>query len=342
MVVATALRGNRIPLHREKFAFHGASLSIDHLEALFREQREIAIPERDDFPGIGQERGDIAAEKGLLLSPAHDDGAAAVLCRHQVRRIGIRHGTQCIGALKPRARFSNRGHQILAALNLGIHEMGDQFGIGIRKNLGACGLQFSPQFPVVLDDSVVHDHHGTRAMGVGIAFRGFAMGCPARMAETDLAFQGSVPQHAFEIDQLPLGAPHLDGASFQGSHPGRVIAPVFQPAQTIDQHVHGLMFPADISNDSAHTLSPAPPVQMPEAPGPLPEAGLISRPLSLAAVLLRLRSLIRSRVPRALRLGFLFGRGRLFAKPALLTRHPTLDGSLTSPGNRQSILGYIQ
>ena len=70
------------------------------------------------------------------------------------------------------------GDQIRRAGEVLVHEVRDDFGIGIRGKFVTGGFELSPQFFVVLDDAVMNDSQTIGDVRVGVAFTGGPMGSP--------------------------------------------------------------------------------------------------------------------------------------------------------------------
>src|SRR6185369_3960524 len=78
-----------------------------------------------------------------------------------------------VGPVEFGDRRSHRAYEIAATFRMpvGVDEVGDYFGVGLRDEHVTGGLQTLAQRLVVLDDSVVHDGDfavGDMRMGVGL------------------------------------------------------------------------------------------------------------------------------------------------------------------------------
>ena len=80
-----------------------------------------------------------------------------------------------------------------------LDEVGDDLGVGFGDELVALGEQFGLEGEVVFDDAVVDDDEGAGAvaMGVGVFFRGAAVGGPAGVADAEGAGDGAGGEGAF-------------------------------------------------------------------------------------------------------------------------------------------------
>ena len=74
------------------------------------------------------------------------------------------------------------------------------------------------------------DAAGAVAMGMGIFFRGAAVGCPARVADAEGAIHGIFAQDCFKVAELAGRATHLELVA-RGTADGdarRIVAAVFE------------------------------------------------------------------------------------------------------------------
>src|SRR5580704_6109636 len=92
-------------------------------------------------------------------------------------------------------------------------------------------------------------------MGMSIDLVGTAMGRPAGVADADGARQRLLGQPHFEIAELAFGTTAGQVAGLQRRDPGRVIAAVFQPLQSI-HHAARDRLAAQDTDDSAHQAHP--------------------------------------------------------------------------------------
>src|SRR5205085_11016836 len=85
----------------------------------------------------------------------------------------------------------------------------------------------------------------------GVALGRQAMRRPARVADADRAVDGLPFEPDREVAELALGAAPLDAAVDQRRNPGRIIAAVFEAAQSLDQLGRD-RFSRDDPDDAAH------------------------------------------------------------------------------------------
>ncbi len=130
--------------------------------------------------------------------------------------------------------------------------MGQNLRVRLRGEGGTALLELFTERLEVLDDAVVdHDESTGRVrVGVGVDVARLAVGRPAGVADADGSGERLEIEQTRQPIDLPLGLPDMDGAVGDGDA-RRVVAPVLEPTQTVEQQRSGLPG-ADISHDSAH------------------------------------------------------------------------------------------
>ena len=108
------------------------------------------------------------------------------------------------------------------------------------------------QFQVVFDDAVVHHRDVAYPVGMGVGLGGAPVGGPAGVADAHLTREGVLPQQVFQLLQFAQAAADGQAVIADHRHPRRVIAPVLQPFQPVQDDGHGLLGP-QISDDAAHS-----------------------------------------------------------------------------------------
>ncbi len=134
--------------------------------------------------------------------------------------------------------------------------MGDDFGIGLGLEDVALAGQLRPQLPEVLDDAVVDDRDTPGGVRMGVDLVGLAVGRPAGVADA-----GSAPLQRRIVTAAARGCLQLAGraaarqhAILQRGDAGRVVAPIFQPLQRLDDLPRDRARAQD-PNDAAHGRS---------------------------------------------------------------------------------------
>ena len=108
------------------------------------------------------------------------------------------------------------------------------------------------EFQVVLDDAVVHHRDVAYPVGMGVGLGRPPVGGPAGVADAHLTLQGVLQQQVFQLLQFSQAAADGQAVIADHRHPRRVIAPVLQPFQPVQDDGHGLLGP-QISDDAAHS-----------------------------------------------------------------------------------------
>jgi len=119
------------------------------------------------------------------------------------------------------------------------------------------GLQFSPQFGVILDDAVVH-HRDLLAthVRVRVALRRHAMCCPAGVGNPQGATDITVIQHRLQFGDLAHGTNALQAAILTAHrNPRRIIAPVLEALEAFDKNRNNVTL-RDGANNAAHEFCP--------------------------------------------------------------------------------------
>src|SRR5437899_8988132 len=95
----------------------------------------------------------------------------------------------------------------------------------------AIALERLPEVRVVLDDAVVDDRDGLRAVTVRVRIlvRGPAVGRPARVGDPQPSLHGLVRQDALEGGELPHAPAHLETALVDHRNAPRDVAPIPAP-----------------------------------------------------------------------------------------------------------------
>src|SRR5512146_1056738 len=95
------------------------------------------------------------------------------------------------------------------------------------------------------------------AVGMGVLFRGTAVGRPAGVADAVGAVERLQADDLFQVAQLALGTAHLKAiAVTRDCNAGRVIAAIFQPPQAVNDDRHNLLLPY-VAHNAAHGSAPS-------------------------------------------------------------------------------------
>ena len=155
-----------------------------------------------------------------------------------------------VGALQARGGALHGVEQV-AVVEL-VDQVGDDLGVGLAFEHIALGLQLGAQFVMVLDDAVVHQGDTiTREMRVGVVDRRYTVGGPTGVgdagARLHIVLRDLHPQLGHPAGAA--GAAQL--ATLVHGHAARVVAPVLQPLQALDQDRDDVAV-ADRCDDATH------------------------------------------------------------------------------------------
>src|SRR5215471_2136150 len=129
--------------------------------------------------------------------------------------------------------------------------MRDSLSVGIAEELAAAFVQLLAQLAEVFDDAVVHDRKQIGGVRMGVVLSRPPMCRPARMTNSDRAFQRFTLEPCFERTQLAFSAAAAEHALLKRGHARRVIAAVFEALERIDQ-LAGDRRVSENSDDPAH------------------------------------------------------------------------------------------
>ena len=261
MLVAALFRLDRVPKNLLHLALDGRAFQVGELHPLRGQDGHIAIGQKVHHAGVVQDSRHIRGDKRFPLTHA-DHGRRPIARGHDgVGRIGGDHADG-VSAGQPARRAAHgilQQHRLARALGRAhflLDEVGDDLGIGFGDEGVAFLRQLALQFQVVFDDAVMHHHDapGAVSMRMGVLFGWPAMGRPTGVANAVGAVQRVLPDHFFQVAQLP-GRPAQFEPMSRGPHSdtGGVISAVFQPPQAF-QNDRDYVLRADISHDSAHRL----------------------------------------------------------------------------------------
>lgn len=148
-----------------------------------------------------------------------------------------------------------RGFEILRPRGLQAEQRCHHFGVGLTDQRNARGLNFRTQLGKVLDDAVM-DHRELAVVTevrVGVLVGRAAVRGPPRV--TDSRVRGSnraIREQLFKARELARALADRDTSGVVDyRNPGRVVPPVLQPSQSINEHADRIIR-ANISDDSAH------------------------------------------------------------------------------------------
>ncbi len=127
--------------------------------------------------------------------------------RDQAFRVFAANHPQAVSAGELSGRLLHRAQQAAGLAHSLIDQMRDHLGVGVGFKMVTGGNQRLFQFPVILDDAVMHHRYRLIAdMRVGVALAGFAVGSPTGMGDAQWA------AHRFLVQALGEHLHLADGA----------------------------------------------------------------------------------------------------------------------------------
>ena len=129
--------------------------------------------------------------------------------------------------------------------------MGSYFGIGLGCKVIALGNEFFLEFQIVFDDAVMQQRYMIGTVGMGIDVAGDAMGSPTGMGNAAGTGQRGEGKLFLQLLDAALGFYGADDAILKNRDARRIIAAVFQVAQSFQQYFGGLS-EATVSNYTTH------------------------------------------------------------------------------------------
>jgi hypothetical protein len=138
------------------------------------------------------------------------------------------------GAPQPRQRRRDGVDRRSAAAHLVGDELGDDLGVGLGLEADAAGGEVGLQLAEVLDDAVMDHGEPVGRMRMRIGLVRLPVRRPAGVADPDRPREGRLRELDLEVAELALGPAPGELAGFERRDAGRVIAPVLQPLEGLD------------------------------------------------------------------------------------------------------------
>ena len=249
--VAGLLRHHRVPVDALGVGGDRRAREIGVGHAAGGDDGHLAVAQEHDVPAVPENRGDVRRDETAAVALDHED-RRALADRHQLPRVVGRQQHQGEQPAHPGEGAADRRLEPVPP-PCRLDEVGDDLGVGLRREAVALGLELSLQREVVLDDAVVHDDDAPAAVAVGmrVLLGRPAVRRPARVAEAVVAVDRIVLEGLDEAVQLAGAAAQLDRVAADQGHAGRVVAAVLQPPEPFEEDRHDGS-PADVADDSAH------------------------------------------------------------------------------------------
>ena len=154
-------------------------------------------------------------------------------------------------ALQPTHGSLNRLLRVVSFAEKAADEMDDNFRVGFRLKFTALRRKLSSQIKKILDDAVVNKNDPTIGMRMRVYFGRRAVSGPAGMTDPNRSRQRFIGDERFEVNEFTLRPSALDRAVGKGGDARRVISPIFQAPQSVDEQ-RGDLSVADDADDATH------------------------------------------------------------------------------------------
>ena len=252
-VAVQALLGRvRIQCTLANRTLDAVAFAIDDSDPRAADLGDIALFEENKAARDGQQRRHVRRHEVLFDAKTNDDRAALT---REDEPIGIvlTHNGERVGAFKLSDCGAYRLEKIANRCEVIVDAVRDDLGIGLRGKAVTQPLKIGAQLVVVLDDAVVDDRKPVAGdMRMGIPLARHAVCGPARVCNTDVAVRRRLLEGFLQHFHLADGSQALQVLrAIQHRDAGRVIAAIFEPAQTFHQDGDDIAF-GDRSDDSAH------------------------------------------------------------------------------------------
>ena len=257
MLVAALLGRRQVPVDVVLVRLHRVPVQVGHVQQLGGHDHHLVVLQDHPVLGVVEEGGEVAGHEVLPVGLPRHQGQVPLGPDHHPRVALVEHG-QRERPLEPLQRRAHRVRERQPLGQGGLDQVGDTLGVGLGGEPVALGLQLGPQGEEVLDDPVVDHRHPSRAVqvGVGVAVGRLPVGRPPGMPDPAQSRQGVVTAEGLlERLQLPGLADNLELSPVQHRHPGRVVPPVLEPPQPLEQDRKRLLVPG-VPDDPTHAKAP--------------------------------------------------------------------------------------
>ena len=231
-------------------AADGLAGGINHLHAAAADGDHVAVLEVHHAPRLRHDGRDVGGEEVLAVAQPHHERAAHAGAGDRVR---ILEGDDAdgIGATQVGGGLLRGEEDVARRLEVVVHEVGDDLGVGLRLEGVAQRLQAFALLLVVLDDAVVHDGDLVAGdMGVRVGLGDAAVRGPAGVGDADDAGQVLGLGGRFHLRHA-THAPHAPDRAIQDGDARGVVPAVFEALQPFREDGHDVAT-GDGPYDSAH------------------------------------------------------------------------------------------
>ena len=239
-----------IPIYFKYFFVNGSAFNILNPYTVFSNGSDFAIAHDKGTTGVVDDCRNIGSNKVFTFTQANNQGVIffgaddfVLLC--------FTHKHQGVRAFDNLQNFFNGAFHI--AVKKICHQVSNNFGVSIRRELYAFSNQFFFQRQIVFDNTVVYYNKFTAAisMRMAVTVRRTTVGCPTSVTNTDNTFRHVTFQFLTQRIQTTNAFFNTHLTFFQYSNTCGVVTAVFKLAHTIKQEGSSL-FGTDITNDTTH------------------------------------------------------------------------------------------
>ena len=257
MSVTPLLGHDRVPQDAARRPQHRGAVEVGDLDPGAGDDRDVPVLQHHHVAGVGEDGRDVGGEEGLVLAEPHHHAARAELGRDQPVGHAPVEDDHRVGAAQLAERAADRLVEPRGVLEMPLHQVGDDLGVGLRLEDVPLGLQALLDRQVVLDDAVVHHDQLARAVGVGVCVLvgGASVGGPAGVTEADGAIDRALSENALQYLDAPGGPPDLEPLGPDHRRARRVVPAVLEALQALDHDVDRALVP-DVADDSTHGPTP--------------------------------------------------------------------------------------
>ena len=257
MLVAALLGRRQVPVDVVLERLHRVPVQVGHVQPFRGHDHDLVVLQDHPVLGVVQEGREVAGHEVLPNAAPRDQRQVPLGPDHHPRVPLVQHGQR----ERPFQPLQRLAHRIREPEPLGqrpLDQMGDTLGVGLRREPVPLRLQLLPQAVEVLDDPVVDHRHPPRAVevGMGVAVGRLPMGRPPGVPDPAHPVERGVgPEHLLQRIHLPSLPDDLDLPPVQHRHPSRVIPPVLEPPQPLEQDRKRLLVPG-VPDDPTHAKVP--------------------------------------------------------------------------------------
>ena len=239
-------------MHGLYCALHGFIVDVGDGYTTQLHVHDIAFFEVNDLVSGASQRHCIRRQKVFSIACANDQRTAEASADDMAGFVMAEHGDGK-GAVQALDGCLH-GAQQIAVIHM-VNQVRDHLGISLRDKHITLGDQFAAYVFVVLDNAVVNNSNPvdaifSREVRVCVVGGRYAMRCPARVRNADMAGQAGVGDLRFQFGDARNAARTLQAVLMHG-HAARIIAAIFQTLQAFEQDGNNITL-RYCADDAAH------------------------------------------------------------------------------------------